>query len=336
MVQYEILYGKPPYTSILIGVMISFIMVLFIGLILLELTGLTILTLTILITGLSIDGVIALGLLILRWRNLKRINIIKDLILEISSNGVTFTKPVNYAIGYIVSTGKWVSTGRSSYYKYSLEFNIIESRTGSHIDFKPGFLENYSILTHLSGDGYIKLPAIRIDEPELDKAFIVLIPVVREYTGNNISLNIMHSSGDYGYLELRVDKDVLKGVLNYAKKNKARMLRVELIGEIKDIPNYEELRISKRIIHLKQQGSININYNLNPVKPLALILTTQKITPLRITSITKNILETPMIYGYSDFNTKIKLVLDLPLRKDIIKEAEINLKPMISTKEVLG
>lgn len=326
---YRIVYGGPsPRTGLAIG----FVDVLFFALliaVMLSLGAPEMITLVVIFVGLPLSLVFAYIIARNIAGKAQKAKAILGLISGISGDEIVFKRPVEYSIGYIETVGYWYSTGRSRHYRYKTNYSVVDKGSADRINLKPLLEKGYSILADRSGDGYMLLPALMIEEPEYHGVGIVLIPWINKFQEFEASLNVYHQAGDMGSANLRVSGDKLSGSINYARKAKSRKLRLELEGIYENAPVLGKITRTVRIKTLKNPGGESVEYQLNPHQQLAIVMA-GKINPYRIILVAKRAgvdLGKVILYGYNRGRYYLKLVLDLPFRKDVVDKKEIVLKP---------
>ncbi len=326
---YRIVYGGPsPRTGLAIG----FVDVLFFALliaVMLSFGAPEMITLVVIFVGFPLSLLFAYIIARSIARKAEKAKAVVGLISGINDDVIVFKRPVEYSIGYIETAGYWYSSGRSRHYRYKTDYSIVDKGSTDRIDLKPLLKKGYSILADRTGDGYMLLPAVMIEEPEYHGVGIVLIPWINKFQEFEASLNVYYQAGDMGSASLRVSGDKLSGSINYARKAKSRKLRLELEGVYENAPVLGKITRTVRIKTLKNPGGESVEYPLNPPQQLALVMA-GSINPYRIILAAKKAgadLGKVIIYGYSRGRYYLKLVLDLPFKKDVIDRREIVLRP---------
>ncbi len=328
MGEYRIIYSKTGLKTGLIVGLTGILFVILLGSVMLSTGAPFLITLIVFIVGLPLALILAFGAIWLGKKIERTFESLKSMIFTITDEGITFNRPVNYMVGFIETAGYWYSTGRSRSYRSVANFLVLNKGSSDRIDLKDIVGYGYTIMSDNIGNGFMLLPMITLDEPEFKNVKIVLIPRIEEFVENEVELNVYHKAGDMGNARIRIDKDKMIGVLNYMRKNKSRSLRLELEGEIPDAPLVGRLTRRIKIMTLKNPGTININYPLNPEQPIAIIMW-GRVNPNKIIQALKNVgvkLGKEIIYGYSKGKYRVKLVLDIPLQKDVVASRELVLR----------
>ncbi len=256
------------------------------------------------------------------YHRYKRINrMINDFmaVLEgVSGDKILFRDSIIVEYGLFEAIGKWVSSGRSSSYvvesRYEKLFNAVPT---SSIDL--GFFRErgYLIAVNKDGSGKIVLPIARIvDERYKDLCLVYIDKSMNKLAEKQYTLSVKSSYGDTGYASVRTSKDLLYGNLVFSSAGKARSARLEL----RVVYNGRKARSIRQII-AKTRSSINFQYKLFPEEPILIVSSKHSLNPNNLTINLKT--PRPFTAGFCCTNIVLRLVLDLPLRRDVYTEVNL-------------
>jgi len=275
----------------------------------------------------------------------------RNLVESITEEAVVFRRPVRYWIGYIEVVGYYSTyrnyrgIARSRYDSMKREIKVREGE-GDRIPLDRQLLSNYLVLVAPNGEGYIRLPAVRIMERKTRNVLIAFIPQIREYTPQETTIKVSSRSGDEGKAVVRIEGNKITGELHYTSKKKSRALRLELVTQYEQIPVFKSwktpvsrrLEKAKTIAETRTPGIARIDYSLDPPKPVAIIVeeSPNKLSLIKVLDpeYVKRVLEElkihtggTLVYGYAKAKNQLRLVLDIPLHEDIAARKNIEIKP---------
>ncbi len=277
------------------------------------------------VMSLSIDAAVLAFVGLEGRERRRRIAFLREVVAGAGNGRIVFRRSISYRYGYIVMRGKWVSYGGRRQYSRYAEFEERGRGRGAEAVFPRGILSSYTVVLRGDGSGYMRLPAILIDEPVAEGAVVAIIPGGVSYAGGDIVLSVSHERGDYGYASLETRGSWLIGTITYTGKNASRSLRLELAAES---PN--GVRVRETLAALEEPGSKRIKYPLSPRETTIILLSGIKhASPLVVHhGYTRMLLKPPRLAGFGDGEYRVRLVLDIPMHRDRVAEKKLDIKPV--------
>ncbi len=332
MDRYTVVKEYIPYKPLVAVLSGSIVAVLFIALVM-YMNKLEILALAVLAVGLTVD---LTAIAVIRYfysKALSRLGRLEEIIESIEDNEVRFREDVEYRLGYLVLVGRWITTGKSSSYVSSMEFEELARGKGRKATFAPEHFYRYTVFVHSTGDGYMRVPALVIEDPIARGSAVVFIPYIKGFKEEALSLNVVYEAGDVASAQLYVRGDRLTGAINYIRKAKSRRLKLEFSATMEGVKHHGKLIATRTVAEAREVGEVSVDYRLNPDKPLAILVSSyRKANPLKIIRALKKgavTLRPPLLYGYSDGRYSVKLILDLPFKADKYVEKPLELEPSL-------
>jgi len=281
------------------------------------------------IFALIIAGTIILGIDIplglyfyLRYKRVNRaINDFMTVLEGVSGNKILFRGSIVVEYGLLEAIGRWVSSGRSSSYIVESKYEkLFDAAPMSSIDL--GFFreKGYLIAVNRDGSGKIVLPIARIvDERFKDLCLVYIDNSMNKLAENQYTLNVRSTYGDTAYASVGTSRDLLYGNLVFSSGGKARSARLELRVV------YDNKKITSiRQIIAKTRGSIDFRHKLFPEEPILIISHRRSLNPNNLTINLKT--PKPFTAGFCCADIVLRLVLDMPLRKDVYTEVKLATK----------
>jgi len=176
--------------------------------------------------------------------------------------------------------------------------------------------------------GYLSAPAIRVELPsEEGLVIVVLDPSTMIFERDKISLRAV-SEHDRAEAFLKPEGARLRGVMNRPVMGKARGARLELHVHIKapapraTWPMEEVEFYGKTVLaEVGEKPSLRFEYVFPPREPVIIITHEEGLDPVALA--TELELKGTVITGFSEGRYELKLVLDIPLRPDVVSSAEL-------------
>ena len=216
--------------------------------------------------------------------------------------------------------GYWTSSGRSRSYRHYCIFipksppEYVESIGISN------FKSKQTILIDIDGSGVIKAPAIRVLEPEFQDLLLIVINPKLNLKRQHLSIRVA-SEGDIAEASIEVEDNILSGVIYRPIIGKARKARLELRSKIKPSKGSEQQIV--KVIARAKTSSTNFKLNLSLKEPIIILSHKDAISPNGIARTLK--WSTPVIMGFGHGEYKLRLVLNLPFRRDVFREVPFQL-----------
>ncbi len=256
----------------------------------------------------------------------KTLSFIDANLVEAGPESIVFATPIEGEIGYYYFKGKWVSSGRSRSYFAKARFESFES-LGKKIDTKftiPARLrKKYCIIINKAETAYMMLPAIKIKTPH-ETCYALIIDNEVSFSSPRVELQASYMPKDFATATAQAKDREIEATLNYIGKEKSRKAVLELVAE-KNVSRLGTIRAVKTLLELKNIGNMTIRHKITLGEP-AIIFTVY--ANHRLLSIIKTIYGgLPVIDGFQDCETKLRLRLDIPFRKDVIVEKPLKLEP---------
>ena len=226
--------------------------------------------------------------------------------------------------GEVEVVGYWIRSGRSSSYYHKCEFKPLSGlQYLEYIDLNDVPF-TFTVLVEYDGTGAIKVPAFRINDPEFkDVIFLV-------FNLSNLKLSMESSSisvattNDVTEATIEVRDNIMRGIVNRPIVGKARGARLELHGSIRA---YGRTFTIRKVLANVRERTITFEERLVPEESIIIVTYKDICSPLKV--IRSLNWRGPIILGFSDGEYKLRLVLDMPFRRDVYKE--IPFKPLKSS-----
>ena len=190
----------------------------------------------------------------------------------------------------------------------------------------------FTFLAHVER-GYLSAPAIRIELPSGEALVIaVLDPSTMVFERDKISLRVV-SEQDKADASIKLEGARLRGVMNRPVVGRARGARLELHGHVRaPVPRatwpMNEVEIYEKTVlaEVCEKPSLRFEHVFPPGELTIIITHEEGLDPVALA--TELGLHSPVITGFSEGHYEFKLVLDIPLRPDVVGSAELPaLKP---------
>lgn len=330
LVEYQLIHSREDYSALIAISLLGALLVLFMASVLLASENMPPpIVLGVLILFLSLTAIPLLVGIRNTVEERKAFTALEALLSTITAEEIMFQRPVSYWAGIMETAGRWYSTGRSRTYRSETRFHIHAKGPADRISLGHVTRHGYTIAVNSRGEGYMELPVIGFHEPQLRDLHIILVPRAR-FTGGEVKLSALHEAGDTAILELRVEGDRLRGTLSYTAKNRSRAARVELEADITGIPLVRRITLKKTIAVTREPTTLAIDYPLNPRQPVAIamwgrpnphrILKALRETRIKLDNQAQ---DKAIMYGYRKGEYRVKLVLDIPLQRDVVASTSI-------------
>jgi len=211
--------------------------------------------------------------------------------------------------------GYWIRRGRSSSYYSKCVFKPLSTSQyidSIHID---NVSPNFTVLVLPDNSGIIKAPAYRILDPQFkDSILLILNPRNLKLSMENTTISVI-STNDVAEASIEVQDNVMKGTVRRLFIGKAREARLELHGKIKVD---KRTLYGRKVIAKAKNRSTSFREVLVPQEPIVILLHKDATSPMKIT---KHLgWKAPVLLGFNDGEYKLRLILDIPLRRDIYEE----------------
>lgn len=176
---------------------------------------------------------------------------------------------------------------------------------------------------------WVRIPAYEIVDPSYKvtgaSIYIAMLPPLKHIISLAKSRLGVARERDIGVAEVRVTGDGVEGILSYTKpvEGRSRALKLEIEASIKGA------RYKGVIARLDRPGSMEFRWRPSPPEPVYIVISDQ--TRIRPDKLLERLgIREPMIAGEawnSIERAKLKLVLEIPMAKDVVDEAEITARP---------
>jgi len=193
--------------------------------------------------------------------------------------------------------------------------------------------EGYTIILGSRFGMYLSLPVYVIDEPEYRNIFgDVLIAIVNPL---NLDVKLLRYSpylsyeSDYAMLDVKTDGSKLSGsiTLYTSIEPKVRGARVELAFRA---PGEGEVRVELAKVDFHDKSK-SFTYDFQPINDTVVIFGVSHVASLSCKAIAELLnLERPIVMGevQEDRELKLRFILDVPLKRDVIVEMPLVVNKM--------
>ncbi len=262
------------------------------------------------------DTLVFLGVIWMLYRYRCRTRSIEELSSRVlvGDREVKLQSIVGVEKGFVETTGYWVSTGKSRSYHYKTWFtSSTPVQPIDTVDLE-AFDNKYTVLIDRDGTGVLYAPCYRIvDKRFKDVLLIVLKPCNLKLLSHSLSISVV-SERDVAEASIELEDGVLRGSVKRVISGRARSVRLELCGRLEFRKRKYSIR---KVIARVEHGSTFFEEPLCPKEPLVVIVHRGSLTPLRILkALNKKVAILGLAYG----EYRLRLVLDIPLGRDIYKE----------------
>jgi len=266
-------------------------------------------------------------------RGYRSVSRVKNL-TQFLDDGISFSEPVQVEFGVLRARG-YYSRG----YHVATEFTVSSSALASKIRYEDLCSDAYLLAVGKQGIGYLIAPAVKISSRVgrnvvimcLDPAKTPKLSKSLEITESQALVKSEVKVADSGYLvraswlvtgikQWRIVYDEKKGVHTIVSEpdagSKIRGVMVKLCVKPR-IPFAGEFCIN--FLEIKKPGD-EVVRELEGLKERKIII--EHLNNINLRKLTKNlgITNYPHISGYAGESIKVKLVLNIPLAKDLVKE----------------
>jgi len=245
------------------------------------------------------------------------VNSFVEVIEGLSGDRLILRDHVLLEYGLLETSGKWVSTGRSTSYVVDYDYrSLSEPVSTDTIDL--GFYREKGYMVAVAGDaaGYALLPVARIvDERYRDICIVYLGNEMNRLAKRQYTLSARTSYGDSAYAVVNVDNKGFYGNLVLQKTGKARSARLEIW-----VPGGKSGRRYINMVIARTSDQINFNYPIYPGDQVVIVF------PLKFSSpriLAKHLGLKPLIAGFNGVEALLKLIIDIPLHKDVHTEVKL-------------
>ena len=169
---------------------------------------------------------------------------------------------------------------------------------------------------------WIEAPAYEVVDPEYRargaSIYVAFIAPAKSLIALSKTSLAASSGRDIAMAEISSRNGSIEAVLTYSSGGGSRSARLEIEASLKSKMS-GILVLKTKLAELRKPGSIKISWSPNPREPVYLILSDKsRVRPRRI-------LKEPVIIGraWRQMKVRVKLILDMPKKKDVVDEAEI-------------
>lgn len=242
-----------------------------------------------------------------------------------NTDEIVFITPLEAEIGYLYFEGKRVRTGRNRSYHIRKWFKEKQKLNGTRFTMPRNYRRKYCLLVDRHKNDYGMLPALKLYTP-YGVCYAIIIPSDTQFARSELMLQATIKTADLAIATARVEEDHLVGELNYVRKEKSRKAVIELVVKYHGRCLWS-LKATEIIASTENMGKTTYNYSLVPDEPAIVFVTKPGKT---LVDTFKNIYgKPPIMLGYSGCKAKLRLRLDIPLRKDIFDEKPLKLEPVL-------
>ena len=262
--------------------------------------------------------------ILLRQRHINRMLTKLESLIMLNGSKIKLPYTMRLERGEAEIVGYWIRSGRSSSYYHKCGFKPLSGlQYLEYIDLND-VPSTFTVLVEYDGTGAIKVPAFRINDPEFkDVIFLV-------FNLNNLKLSMESSSisvattNDVAEATIEVRNNIMRGTISRPIIGKARGARLELHGSVKVYGRTFTIR--KVLANVRER---TITFEERPAPEESIVIVTHKniCSPLKV--IRSLNWRRPVMFGFSDGEYKLRLVLDMPFRRDVYRE--IPFKPLKSS-----
>jgi hypothetical protein len=223
---------------------------------------------------------------------------------SISESGVLLPQPVQYDVGIYTARGEWRGSGKHRHYYVSHSFSPTDHGEGSSIPIPRG---EFSVDVKADDTGEIVFPAIRIPSGPYGGALLLYLDPNGEVEGSG-TIQVSHGE-DSAQLTYRGDGRAISGTV-YSMVKKARKAKVELYR-----PGLEgnRFRVGEGI-------TFDFSRAMLPEESM-LIVAYEGFSPADFRKMMKG---GEYLMGHGEYG--IRLVLDIPLRPDVVEEGRFRVR----------
>ncbi|WP_297491573.1 hypothetical protein [Thermococcus sp.] len=259
------------------------------------------------ITAVFIVASFVIGLAIVRRRLAHLETFLSE--AQIGDDGIYLQEEVDYETGVYSAKGYWSSSGRNRTYRVQSKFHGNEKGRASRIPLPSG---KFVVSVKRNDEGYISAPAVRLGGKYDGVIVMALDPRGTVEGGGTLTATY---GDDYATLTFEGKGSVLEGKVS-SSLGKAKRSRVELYHM--DYPSN----------HFRIAAGLNYTFSFNPFKWLKrgkrnVIVTVQGFSPR----------EFRRLFGLGEYlighgRYGIRLILDIPMRRDVVEEASFEVLPV--------
>jgi len=259
------------------------------------------------IMALFLVGSLVVGLFIAK-RRLKHLDTFL-MEAQVLRDGLCLPQEADYETGVYSAKGYWSSSGRSRTYHVQSKFQGNDEGRASRIPLPSG---KFVISVKRNDEGYISAPAVRLGGRYEGVVVMILDPQGTVEGSGTLTATY---GDDYATLNFEGNGSILEGKVS-SSLGKARKSRVEIYH--RDYPSN----------HFRIAGGLNYTFSFNPFKWLKrgeknVIVTAQGFSPR----------EFRRLFGMGEYlighgQYGIRLVLDIPMHRDVVEEASFEVLPV--------
>jgi len=248
--------------------------------------------------------------------------------LSFSGSAVRLPKPMHVVPGVFRALGTWrvicPGKGSTSHYYYKAVFEPIG----------PGELKSQVELAELprgftifssSNTNYLEAPAVGLEADGQVLVLALIDPGRVAFSRERLGLTVRHED-EWASASVELGPRELRGTINRSTSGRARGARLELMGEldaeVSGLSAHDEVAIT---LGYAEGAWAQASYALPPGRP-TLIITAEGIPANYLIREVLGLGERALA-GFSRGRYQLRLVLDLPLRKDVSTSVELPIGP---------
>ncbi|RLI39803.1 hypothetical protein DRO60_00230 [Candidatus Bathyarchaeota archaeon] len=251
--------------------------------------------------------------------------------LSFSEGVVRLPKLMRVVPGVFRALGAWQTThtgkGAKPHYHYKAVFEPIgPGELKSHVELAE-LPRGFTIFSSSNAD-YIEAPAVGLEADGRVLVLVLIDPGHVAFSRERLGLTVRHED-EWASASVELDPRELRGIINRSTSGRARGARLELVGEldaeVEGLSARDEMAIT---LGYAEGAWAQVSYALPPGRP-TLIITAEGIPANYVIREVLGLGERALA-GFSRGRYQLRLVLDLPLRKDVSTSVELPIGPPLS------
>ena len=248
--------------------------------------------------------------------------------LSFSEDVIRLPKPMRVMPGVFRALGTWrsVPTGRGTtiHYYYEAVFEPLgPEELRDHVELA-GLPKGFTIFSSANTD-YLEAPAIGLKADDQVLVLALIDPRQVVFARERLGLTVRHEE-EWASASVELDPRELRGTINRSTSGRARGARLELVGELDVKVEGLSARDEVAIMLGYAKGTwTQVSYALPPGRPI-LVITAEDMPANYIIKEVLGLGERALA-GFSRGRYQLRLVLDLPLRKDVSTSVELPIGP---------
>ncbi|MCD6488733.1 MAG: hypothetical protein J7K21_05870 [Desulfurococcales archaeon] len=239
--------------------------------------------------------------------------------LTLKGTELHFSQPLDLEYGWVEVIGLWRLHRRRRSYLAKIVFKPIGSLSGVlKVDIKKLLGDKgFTILIDFEDNGYVRLPALRIANPEYYDTYIAYVnPENISLEPRMIRITTNYANKDIAEAVVKIDSKEIAGVLYRILVNRSKRARLELYGASPYL--LQAIRIVLAETNKKQT---EFTYKFQPSKPWIIVSHGGLLDPSNIRKAIE--LKKPVVTGFSFGEYILRLTIEVPFRYDIYSQYTI-------------